>query len=79
MFATPPGQRGTRRFRIGEAFSCSINCVKVPQGWVSKVLMGLLILSFAIWGIGGFQGYQADRLAWVGDAEVTVRDFAPGL
>ena len=28
------------------------------QGWVSKVLMGLLVLSFAIWGIGGFAGLR---------------------
>ena len=49
------------------------------QGWVSKVLMALLILSFAIWGIGGFEGYQADRLASVGDAEVTRAGFLAGL
>ena len=47
------------------------------QGWVSKVLMGLLVLSFAIWGIGGFEGYGAGTLATVGDAEVSVQEFAP--
>jgi peptidyl-prolyl cis-trans isomerase D len=46
------------------------------QGWVSKLLMAVLVLSFAIWGIGGFQGYHADRLASVGNAEVTVREFS---
>jgi peptidyl-prolyl cis-trans isomerase D len=46
------------------------------QGWVSKVLMGLLVLSFAIWGIGGFQGYGAGTVATVGDTEVTAADFA---
>ena len=33
------------------------------QGWVSKVLMILLVLSFAVWGIGGFEGYGAGTLA----------------
>lgn len=46
------------------------------QGWVSKTLMGLLVLSFAIWGIGGFQGYGAGTLATVGDTEVSVHEFA---
>jgi len=46
------------------------------QGWVSKVLMGLLVLSFAVWGIGGFTGYGAGTLATVGDTEVSVRDYA---
>ncbi len=46
------------------------------QGWVSKTLMGLLVLSFAIWGIGGFQGYGTGTLATVGDAEVSVQEFA---
>lgn len=46
------------------------------KGWVSKVLMGLLVLSFAVWGIGGFQGYGAGTLATVGDQDVTVQDFA---
>ena len=38
--------------------------------------MALLVLSFAIWGIGGFEGYRAGTLATVGDAEVSVQDFA---
>jgi peptidyl-prolyl cis-trans isomerase D len=46
------------------------------QGWVSKVLMGLLVLSFAVWGIGGFEGYGAGTVATVGDTEVTAADFA---
>ena len=46
------------------------------QGWVSKLLMALLVLSFAIWGIGGFQGYRAGTLATVGDQEVTMQEFA---
>jgi peptidyl-prolyl cis-trans isomerase D len=46
------------------------------KGWVAKVLMGLLVLSFAVWGIGGFQGYGAGTLATVGGQEVTVQDYA---
>ena len=46
------------------------------QGWVSKVLMGLLVVSFAVWGIGGFQGYGAGTLATVGEEEVTVPEFS---
>jgi peptidyl-prolyl cis-trans isomerase D len=46
------------------------------KGWVSKLLMALLVLSFAVWGIGGFQGYGAGTLASVGDQEVTVQEFA---
>ena len=46
------------------------------QGWVSKLLMALLVLSFAIWGIGGFQGYHTGTLATVGNEEVSVQEFA---
>ena len=47
------------------------------QGWVSKLLMALADPQLRDLGhFGGFQGYQADRLASVGDAEVTVRDFS---
>jgi peptidyl-prolyl cis-trans isomerase D len=46
------------------------------KGWVSKLLMGMLVLSFAVWGIGGFEGYGAGTLATVGDAEISVQEFA---
>jgi peptidyl-prolyl cis-trans isomerase D len=46
------------------------------QGWVSKILMALLVISFAIWGIGGFEGYGAGTLATVGDEEITIPEFA---
>lgn len=45
------------------------------QGWVSKILMLMLVLSFAIWGIGGFQGYGTGTVATVGNTEVSVREF----
>ena len=46
------------------------------QGWVSKLLMALLVLSFAIWGIGGFQGYRSGTLASVGNQQVSMQEFA---
>jgi peptidyl-prolyl cis-trans isomerase D len=46
------------------------------KGWVSKLLMILLVLSFAVWGIGGFEGYGAGTVAKVGDEEITVAEFA---
>ena len=45
------------------------------QGWVSKLLMAVLVLSFAIWGIGGFNGYHADQLARVGNTTVSMQEF----
>ncbi len=46
------------------------------QGWIAKALMALLVLSFAVWGIGGFQGYHTGQLAKVGGEEITVQQFA---
>ncbi len=45
------------------------------QGWIGRVimaiLMGLIILSFAIWGIGDiFRGFGANNLARVGGVEI---------
>ena len=45
------------------------------QGWIGRVvmaiLMGLIILSFAIWGIGDiFRGFGANNLAQVGGVEI---------
>jgi peptidyl-prolyl cis-trans isomerase D len=45
-------------------------------GWVAKVLIGLLALSFAIWGINDvFTGYRSDSLAMVGDHEIPADAF----
>ena len=47
------------------------------QGWVSKLLMLLLVLSFGIWGVSGqLSGYGAGTVATVGDQEITVPEFA---
>ncbi len=43
---------------------------------IMAVVMGLIILSFAIWGIGDiFRGFGADKLAQVGGEEITVQAF----
>lgn len=40
-------------------------------GWVAKILFGLLILSFAAWGIGDYLTPEADPvIATVGDVEI---------
>jgi peptidyl-prolyl cis-trans isomerase D len=49
---------------------------KNAGGMVAKVLMGLLILSFAIWGIGDiFRGFGERDLAVVGDQKINVEEF----
>jgi peptidyl-prolyl cis-trans isomerase D len=50
------------------------------QGWIGRIIMaivmGFIILSFAIWGIGDiFRGFGANRLAQVGGEEVTADAF----
>ena len=50
------------------------------QGWIGRtimgVLMGLIILSFAIWGIGDiFRGFGANNLAQVGGTEIGADTF----
>jgi peptidyl-prolyl cis-trans isomerase D len=45
-------------------------------GWVAKVLIGLLALSFGIWGINDvFRGYRSDVLASVGDFQISSESF----
>ena len=50
------------------------------QGWIGRTimafLMGLIILSFAIWGIGDiFRGFGANNLAQVGGIEIGTDTF----
>lgn len=50
------------------------------QGWIGRIIMaivmGLIILSFAIWGIGDiFRGFGANNLAQVGRVEITTDAF----
>jgi peptidyl-prolyl cis-trans isomerase D len=45
-------------------------------GWVAKVLIGLLALSFGVWGINDvFRGYRSDVLASVGDFQISSENF----
>ena len=45
-------------------------------GWVAKIFIGLLALSFAVWGINDvFTGYRGDALVVVGDEEVSANEF----
>lgn len=50
------------------------------QNWIGRsimaVVMGVIVISFAIWGVGDvFRGFTAQRLAKVGAGEVTVEQF----
>ncbi len=45
-------------------------------GWAAKILFGMLVLSFAVWGIADiFGGYGRRVIASVGDADVGVETF----
>jgi peptidyl-prolyl cis-trans isomerase D len=46
------------------------------KGWVAKVLIGLLAVSFGVWGIADvFRGSATGALATVGEQEVTPEQF----
>jgi len=46
------------------------------SGVVAKVLIGLLVLSFAVWGVADiFTGYRTDDVAVVGDTPVTIQEY----
>ena len=50
---------------------------KASSGWVAQLLIALLVVSFAVWGVSGFfTGFNSDVVATVGNTEVTVRQFA---
>lgn len=49
---------------------------KASSGWIAKILMGLLVISFAVWGVNDvFQGYSSTSVATVGDTEISAVDF----
>lgn len=49
---------------------------QAASGWTAKLLLGLLVVSFAVWGISGsIFNYGAGTVATVGDTEVTVPEF----
>ena len=49
----------------------------IGKTWIFKVFMGLLVLSFALWGIADifFGGFRSNSVATVGDADVTIEAF----
>lgn len=50
---------------------------KGAASWVAKILIGLLILSFAVWGVEGLILNSTEySLATVGDVEVSREDYA---
>lgn len=48
--------------------------------WVAKILLGLLIVSFAVWGVADvFTGYGQSSLARVGKTEISADEFQNAL
>ena len=44
--------------------------------WVAKLFMGLLVASFAVWGIADiFRGYRGDTLVTIGKTEISGEQF----
>lgn len=49
---------------------------KSAGSWVAKIFIGLLVLSFAVWGIADiFGGQQGNALATVGEEEITEEEY----
>jgi peptidyl-prolyl cis-trans isomerase D len=49
---------------------------KSTGGWIAKIFIGLLVLSFAIWGIGDmFRGISARDVAQVGSVKIDTETF----
>lgn len=49
---------------------------KSTAGWVAKIFIGLLVLSFAVWGIADiFGGYGTQTVATVGDKEISSVEY----
>lgn len=47
------------------------------KGWTAKILLGLLVLSFAVWGIGdAFRTGTATTVLSAGETEVSLQDYA---
>lgn len=56
------------------------NLRRATTGWVAKIFLGLLILSFAVWGVADvFTGYNEGALARVGERDITSDEFQRAL
>lgn len=51
------------------------------QGWIAKVILGLLIIPFALWGVDSYisGGGKEAPAATVGDSEISQREFIKTL
>ncbi len=54
---------------------------KASSNWLGKLVMavvvGFLVVSFAIWGIGDiFRGFGRSTVAKIGGTEITIEQFA---
>lgn len=48
----------------------------MATNWVAKILIALLVMSFAVWGVSDvFRGFGANEVARVGGTEVSIRQF----
>ena len=51
-------------------------CAKGLAGWLGLILIGMLVISFAIWGIADIStGYGKQTLIRVGDTEITPQEY----
>ena len=55
---------------------------KAAQGGIGRfvmaIVMGLIIVSFVIWGVGDmFRGFASDKVASVGGATITAQSSRP--
>ncbi len=49
-------------------------------GWVAKIFLGLLIVSFAVWGVADvFTGVSQSAMVRVGDREISAEEFQRAL
>jgi peptidyl-prolyl cis-trans isomerase D len=51
------------------------------QGWIAKVILGLLVIPFALWGVDSYfsGGGKEPPAAEVGDGEISQREFIKAL
>ncbi len=52
---------------------------KSTGSWIVKILIGLLVVSFAVWGVSGFGGYGTQNVATVGDMEIPAEIYQDEL
>jgi peptidyl-prolyl cis-trans isomerase D len=53
---------------------------RAAKSWLAKVLIGMLALSFGVWGIADvFRGYHSGALVTVGTQEIAANEFTQAL